>query len=125
MAVVALLAASRLGQAQEFKESGDPRPATGIDILGGGIGLAAFGALSLATASVCETSVVIAAEQSPCVTVSLAIGIPTLVTGISLITIGSLVHAKYNRWLEKHPALKGLDFAASAHKGSLWFALRF
>jgi hypothetical protein len=122
---VALVGITRPSSAEESPQPDDRRPSSGLDLLGGGIALTAIGALSFATAPICETSVVIAREQSSCFAVSFVIGAPSLVAGISLIAIGVVQHTKYNQWMRRHPALQGLTFASTSRGGIFGYGVSF
>ena len=124
-AAVASLALSGAAAAQEAPSRDTTPPETGVDLLAGGIALGAFGVLSLATAPICETSVVIPLEQSACLTTSVAVGAPVLATGITLIVIGAVQRAKYKDWVRRHPALQGLSFAAASGGAAFGWSATF
>jgi len=103
----------------------DRRPQTGVDRLAGGIALTAFGAISFATAAICETSVVIPTEQSACFTTSFLVGAPVLAAGVTLIVVGAVEHSRYNDWARRHPNLLGFSLAPTPHGSALGWSARF
>jgi hypothetical protein len=125
LAFLAVLGVGRVASAEEALPTSDPRPSSGVDLLGGGIALTAIGALSFATAPICNSSVVIPQEQSPCFSVSFIIGTPALVAGVSLVVIGAVQRAHYNAWLKRHPALRGLEFGSTSRGGLLGYDVSF
>jgi hypothetical protein len=97
----------------------------GTDALAGGVALAAIGTLSFATAPLCRTGIVSAAEQGPCFITSFVAGTPFLVLGVPLIVFGAVQHAKYNDWARKHPTLVGLAFSPNATGGTVAWSAQF
>jgi hypothetical protein len=122
------LAVASLGataSAEQAPEALDPRPDTGTFVLGGGIALSVVGAASMVTSALCETSIVIPEEQSPCFSVSFLVGAPVLAAGITLTVVGVFQRIKYHDWMRRHPALRGLDFAATSRGAEFAYTLRF
>jgi hypothetical protein len=100
-------------------------PSTGIDALASGGVLTAMGSLSFATAPICKSSVVPAAQQGSCFTVSFWAGATLIVLGVPLIVFGAVQHAKYNDWARKHPTLTGLSFSPTPGGGAIAWGGRF
>lgn len=101
------------------------QPSTGIDALASGSALTVIGALSFATAPLCRTGIVNAAQQGPCFTTSFVAGTPFLVLGVPLIVFGAVQRAKYDDWARHHPTLVGLAFAPTPTGGTVAWSTQF
>jgi len=100
-------------------------PPAGIQLLAGGIALSVFGTFSFIAVPICQSAIVIPEEQGACVTTSVAVGVPVTVAGVSLIVVGAIERAHYNKWMRDHPAFRGLGFGTSSHGGSLTWGVSF
>jgi hypothetical protein len=100
-------------------------PSDGTDILATGIVLTAIGALSFATAPLCNSGIVMGPEQSSCFEVSFLVGAPFLAAGIPVTIFGALQRVKYDRFVKAHPLTTGLSVAPLHGGGAIGFGARF
>jgi hypothetical protein len=100
-------------------------PPSGIQFIASGAALGVFGTFGFISVPICQSGVVIAPEQAACVTTSLAIGIPFLVGGVSLVAVGIVEHSHYQAWMREHPAFRGLGFTTTSHGGVLGWTTSF
>jgi hypothetical protein len=122
--VTTVLCRTAAGQFAPSPASSTPPP-TGTDILATGSALTAIGILSLATAPICKTGVVIPQEQSSCFGVSFAVGAPFLAAGIPLIVIGAMERASFAAWMRSHPALFGISFSPNPSGARFGWSITF
>jgi hypothetical protein len=123
----ALLAAVMLGSAARAEDAlPEPAPpATGTGELATGGALTVIGALSFASAPLCETRIVNAPQQGSCFAVSFVAGTPFIVIGIPFIVYGAIQHAKYKDWARRHPTLSAFSVTPTSRGGAIGWVASF
>ena len=97
----------------------------GLGLLITGAALTGVGALNLATAPLCKTSIVRSGIQDACFDASLVFGGALAVVGLPLLIVGATQRSTFNEWKRAHPIASGFTLAPLAGGGALGWSATF